>query len=324
MALNTEALGIFQGDLIIRSALIEGLADLRRNPYLLDYVFASLPKDDLTADTYGQKEVDQAKKWFLATNIPVVLNIRIDEAKFPCLAIMLGESSEAENTLSDTHYQPQEDTAAVWPVLVGPFAITSYDAATGTVVIPSEIAAQLVVVPGMVLEDQVGKLYPILEIVDTTIFTIQPGIVADFGMAQIRSAQPSLVTALESLAFKESYVVGCFVQGEPVHLTYLHSIVVFILLRYKEKLLEGRSFERSTISSTDFRKNDSTEMENVFNRYVTVNGFVRNFWPKLTTPKIQSVVPVIQVADSGNVPNDTDPDDALWIGDLDTIGTKLS
>lgn len=61
-SLTTEALGIHQSDVIIRTAIVAALADLRANPWLLDYVFASLPKDEMTMKDYGEKSVEKAKE----------------------------------------------------------------------------------------------------------------------------------------------------------------------------------------------------------------------------------------------------------------------
>lgn len=89
------AQGIFQSDIVLRTALVAGLADLRENPALLDYVFASLPKDALTYKVYGEEQVKMAKDWFLSQEIPVFMNTRIDESKVPCVTIAVQSSSES-------------------------------------------------------------------------------------------------------------------------------------------------------------------------------------------------------------------------------------
>ena len=111
-SMTTEALGVHQSDVIIRTAIVAAIADLRANPWLLDYVFASLPRDDRTMKDYGEKEVQRAKEWFMKTNVPVFMVPRMDEAKVPCITIKLLDSSEAEVTLGDVHYQEKEDNDA--------------------------------------------------------------------------------------------------------------------------------------------------------------------------------------------------------------------
>lgn len=100
--------GIVQGDILIRTAIIAGIKDMRANPGLLDYAFQWLPKDPLTAGTYGMKTLDKAKEWFLRYDIPVTLDVRLDKAKSPLVTITLAESAEESNTLGDIHYESSE------------------------------------------------------------------------------------------------------------------------------------------------------------------------------------------------------------------------
>lgn len=323
----TEALGIHQSDIIIRSAIIAAIADMRAQPWLLDYVFASLPRDELTMKDYGENEVDQAKKWFLKTDIPVFMNYRVDEAKFPCISIALMESVEAENTLGDVHYEPSEDTEAAWPVLAGPFNPLTYSAGTGIMKVPDAVGDALVIAPGMIVLDKIGREFEILDVLDKTTFTIKTGVVADFANAVIKSSKPVLITSLESLSFRETYNIGCHVQSEPVHLTFLHSIVSFILLRYKEALLEARGFERSVISSAQFERQQATEMELGFSRNISITGYVRNYWPKAVKPRLLSS----STLPSFEKPNETttetagnDDKDPSWLVEVDGIGVNVN
>jgi hypothetical protein len=323
----SEICGVFQGDLIIRSALVEGIADLRRHPELIKFIFASLAQDELTKAVYGQKEIDQAAKWFRATDFPVFMSTRLDKPKFPCVSISLVESSEADNTLSDTHYQPQEDNADEWPALTNRFSPTSYTSSTGVMVIPDAVTAELILATGMVVIDDFGVSHIIQDVYDRSTIVLPIGTVASFTHAVIKGAPPSRIITLESCTMTESYQIGCHVQGEAVYLTYLHSIISFILLRYRETLLEARGFECSSINSADFRRNDYFESENVFSRHIVLKGKVRQTWPKLITSKITGVasVPVFSaVGDEVSAPEpviDVDSEDA-WLLESDGIGIK--
>ena len=304
----TNALGIHQSDIIVRSALVAAIADLRANPWLLDYVFASLPRDALTMKDYGEKEVEQAKKWFMSTNIPVFMNTRIDHATFPCISIGLQESTEAESTMADVHHQPEEENGGGWPALMGPFTPVKYDAASGTITIREDTAAQIVIAPGMVIVDRVGNQHRILEIVDNVSFKIKAGTIIDLNDAVLKGAPPAFITHLESVVYRETYSIGCHAQNEPHHLMYLHSIVMFCLLRYKEALLEARGFERSVANSSDMRRNESFGEEQTFSRWISLAGYVRQYWPKKTYARITGVNTEVTVED---------------IEDLDGIGVKL-
>lgn len=350
---QTEALGIHQSDVVIRTAIIAALADLRANPQYLDYVFAGLAQDNLTLKDYGQKEIQRAKDWFLKTNIPVFMVPRIDEAKVPCISIALVSSEESEVTLGDKHWDPEEPTAtSEYPPLAGPFGVVGYDPSTGVVLLPASATADIPIVPGMFLMDDNGTLHEIQDVVlenatfeelggfpltfpfsfggeiqvseggnfPVNAFLIEPGLEVSFEHAYIKGIKPPFITQLESVWYREQYRVGVHVSSEPVYLTWLHSIIVFVLLKYKQDLLEARGFERSVFSSSDFDRTEINEGENVFSRYVSITGNVRHYWPKSIDPTIQAVASIVQPIGSGNMPPDIDVDTQLWIGDQDTLG----
>ena len=318
----TRIMGIHQSDIIIRSAIEAGLADLRANPWLLDYVFASLPQDVITWRDYGEKSVQEAKKWFVNTHIPVSVMPRLDESKWPQITIELLESSEVvpETTIGDVNYEPEEENDSTWPALTPQFTPVSYVPSTGLVKLAA--APEAWMAKGMYIVDRQGQAHEIIDVIDDKTFKIDPGTVADFRMATIKGHRPTWKVAVESSSFKESYRIGIHVSGEPVHLTWLHAIVQFALLRYKQVLMEARGFERSTFGSSQVSLNERIEAENILSRYVTVTGYVRQFWPKAVSRVIDGVDTTIQV---GGVNKDMtvepsmNPDDMTWVGNLDTI-----
>ena len=105
---DTEIKGIYQGDIVVRTAIIRAMDLVRDTPDLLDSVFESLVEDELTNDVYGQKQVALARHWFMNTQIPVLMNFRASEEAIPCVTIALQESQEADQTHGDVHYIPQE------------------------------------------------------------------------------------------------------------------------------------------------------------------------------------------------------------------------
>lgn len=310
----SEAYGIHQSDILIHSAIEEGIEDLRRKPYLLDYVFASLVKDDLTKKKYGQRVIDQARKWFLSTNIPVFMSTHLDAYEKPCISITLLESAEAEYTLGDVHYEPQEDHSRLHPALCEPFT-PSYVSSTGTLTLPSDLG--LVMATGMVIVDHRGRQHEILEVDSDTVVKIKAGTVADFRDSVIKGQSPSQIITWESMTMKETYHIGCHVGGEQTHLAYLHSILVFVLLRYKERLLEARGFERSTVQSSDFRMTEGSEADPVgFSRHLNLTGYVRQVWPKDEFDKITSTTTRMSIDDSGHM-TEIPIEDSAWVGDED-------
>jgi hypothetical protein len=286
----SEAKGIFQSDILARAALLQGIRELRAHPYLLDYCFAHLVDDELTAASYGAREREKAKRWFLRTDIPVVMDYRQGAPEGTQVSIALVDSTEAESTLADIHYQPTEDVESIWPVLAGPFAAASYVASTGTVTLPPAVADDLVVVPSMLLFDSAGRKAEVLTTIDRQRFTVAAGTQLDLSKAVLRGAKPALIQSLESVEFKEVYRIGAHAIGEPYMLTWLHTIVVFILLRYKQELMEARGFERSVLSSAPFAKDERwPATENLWTRFVTVSGYARSYWPKRADRRITTV-----------------------------------
>lgn len=284
--MTTQTQGIFQSDIIIREAFVTALADLRANPWLLDYVFASLPQDDLTSRVHGEKEIERAKEWFLNTDIPVFMNYRVDNAALPCITIGLQDSSESDFTLGDVHYVPAENMSTVqWPT-IATFNPVSYNALTGIMVLPD---LGVPIYAGMFIVDRVGTRHEILEVPEANTAVLLAGTNADFEGAQLKPVDPAYVIELESAVFKETYTIGVHVAAESVGLTFLHSIVVFILLRYKQALFEARGFERSQFSSSDMSVNPQFDPEIVFSRHINLYGYVRNYWPKSVKPKLMGI-----------------------------------
>lgn len=325
---DTLALGVHQSDIILRAALLTAIADIRANPWLLDYCFASIPQDVLTAEVYGTKERDRAKDWFLKTDVPVVMDYRSDSAaEGSLISISLVDSSEAEVTLGDVHYEPTESTAATWAPLTKAFSPVSYSVGTGIMKLPTSITAGLDVSTEMVVLTTTGVKFPIVSVLDASTIALKAGSLADFKSAVLMGSSPRLLAGLESVSYKETYRVSAHAHGEPTHLTWLHSIVVFILLRYKEALLEARGFERSVMSSAPFSKNESFGRENLWTRSISVVGYVRHYWPKAFSERVLSFkaqplryspvgqVPVTFISEPGET-----PEDALWLAS-DGVGT---
>src|SRR5690606_30541661 len=96
--------GIPQGDVILKSAIIAALDDVRANPWLLEYIFAGLMTDSVVKGEHGRLEIDAAKSWFLSTQVHVHMDSPMNEPQFPSISISIGTSSEAEVTLADLHH----------------------------------------------------------------------------------------------------------------------------------------------------------------------------------------------------------------------------
>lgn len=286
---DTEIKGIFQGDVVVRAAIIRAMDLVRDDPDLLNSVFESLTEDDVTRDTYGEAQVKLARDWFMETNIPVFMNFRVAEEAIPCITISLQESQEADQTHGDVHYVPQELSPGDWPVVVGPFTPTGYSAFSGIMALPDSVMGDSTIAAGMLVQTRAGRQYPVTQNLGDNEIALKPLTADDFTDAVILGPTDRFVTTIESVTFRESYQIGIHVLAEPENLLYLHSIVQFMLLRYKQDLLERRGFERTQLSSTDFRRNMDFENENVFSRFMTITGYARHYWPKDVIPLVDTI-----------------------------------
>lgn len=328
----TKSFGIHQSDVTIRHAIIKGLQNVRARPWLLDYCFASLPQDELTAELYGQKSVDAAKKWFLEggeggnpIEIKVFLNTRLDPAATPSISISMQQSSEDDATIGDVHYETSEDSTLQWPTIYGPFSPVSYDQKSGIMVLPVDVSTKTTLGIGMVLIDDSGEIYPIYEVIDAVTFRTATGIDASLSKAQLKGNSPALSASMESVSMSEAYNLGVHVTGDDEKLIWLHSILVFILLAYKETLLEARCFERSKLSSSEhgFNSRVSDSGEVIYSRFISLTGYVRHQWPKSIKPKIVSAEFQAKIIDAGQLhPTDSPLEIANepWLGDDDDSG----
>lgn len=311
----TKILGITQLDIIVRNAIEAALMDLRANTWLLDYVFASLPQDDLTKNTYGKATVDRAKEWFLGNFPQVVTGPVMDEMKLPLIEVEVGESSEAVAELStgDVHWEATEENTADSPILAGPFVPASYEAETGTVTLVE--ALDVPVFAGQVLIDYRGTKHVIEEVLSDTEIKLPDGTIADFSRAILKSADPAWRIEIESASYKETCRVNVYTQSEPEWLIWLHSIVVFSLLRYKETLLEARGYERTVLASTRPRLAEFSGTEIAFARTIEMSGYVRQYWPKAVHRKVDGILfdKLINL-DAETVPPPESADNALWVG----------
>jgi len=284
----TDCAGILQLDLVIRPALDAGIAELRAQPDLLDYAFNGLRQDFLTSKQYGDQLLQQAKKWFLATDIPVVMARRLDQAKLPCVTVSLIASRESRNTLDDRSYKVREYLSdAPWQDLVPPFE-AYYESATGIVKIPSP--PELVVVPGMWLVDRSGQSTRIVEVLAADSFTVAANLQLDLATATIRGKYPKRAISIHSAVFDEQVLIGCHVIGDQSRLQWLHTIICFTLLRIRRRLLEGRELEVTSISSSDIREGDTgIETQPGYSRYVTVSGQATHEWVDSEADVVQGV-----------------------------------
>lgn len=290
---------IVQSDLLIKAAITHILEEARKNPWLLDDIFSQLNCDELLKNIYGQKEIDRAKEWLANNKIDVLLKYRTDSQQPPFVSIALGGSSEAReySTLSDATTEvetldPKTINKPI-PYVVKPFIIEGYDQATGAIKIPDGINILAVSAGMFAVNPDDGNAYEI-EKRDGEFIYLKNAPVISFSKMGVIPKYMEWRARREQAQFQETYSIGCHVHGDPAALIWLHSIVLYGMLRYRETLFEARGLAISSVNSSDMVdrshgfENPGGEMQ--FSRWITLTGLVNNTWIKGPHRVIESLV----------------------------------
>jgi len=287
--------GIFQGDLIIKTAVELALSDIKKSPWLIEDIFGTLMENPYLNVKYGMKEIARAKEFILNNEIPVYMRHRIDKQEFPCVTISIGESKEDKSlaTLGDQSPFVEEygadEIGKPIKYIVSPFNPISYDPTTGIVEMPEGINEYKYIDNGMVAVDpDTGNGYIIegkagingFRIITGANITSRLGIVPQYQVYRARR---------ERTISQESYNIGCHSEGDPSTLIFLYGVVKYALYRYREGLFEANGFQLSNLTSTDLVKNDAFAAENVYSRWVTISGQVEESWIKTPYRIIEAV-----------------------------------
>ena len=333
--------GIFQGDIIIKTAIDLGIEDMRKNPWLLQYMLEDLAVSPYLAEKYGQKQIDACKEWFANNQIDVYMRLRDDRDRTPFVSITMGHSNEKPEMKTNADLSPYKKI--LFPNTIGkpisyvikPFIPTDYNEITGALSVPNTVDLSLVA-PNMILVNPAnGTGYVIQNIAagalyigpDQSIDATEMGIVPHFQYYEAR---------IEHSYFEEMYVIQCHAHGDPQTVMWLWSIVETALLRYRQSLLEANGFAESVISSgpPDLNPDMSTEGgEKVYSRSITITGQVQNSWIKAPHRIIENVslkqpVPCdsyiggIKIISNLNSPSFIDPKEQLWTTVIDENTTE--
>src|SRR5271166_5831671 len=90
-------------EIIVQKVIQEGMEELRNDPIAFNNVFESFAQEPLVKD-YGQTYIDQVRKWFLETRIPVVQSWSFNVQRIPCISIHLSTELEDESKAAAGDY----------------------------------------------------------------------------------------------------------------------------------------------------------------------------------------------------------------------------
>ena len=287
---------IFQTDALIKTLLEESLNDLKKNSWLIDYILWDFTHSPFLRGPYGQKQVDAAKEFFKNNNINIFHQFVKDKEKFPCIILTLGTSTETQEyrTMGDVG----SETVTLMPSLTGqkipyvvqPFTPAGFEPSTGTVEVPEGIDISAVSAGMVLLDPTSGDGTPVLSINGQNII-IQAGLELDSTQLGVVPQYRYFQTRMGRSFFQETWNITC-ATNDPQSLLWLHSVVVFTMLRYREFMEHNGILEVTNFSSTDMFTPEFSNAggEEIYCRQVTVTNKVLQTWPRDLHRKIESVL----------------------------------
>lgn len=289
-------MALFQGDVVLKTAIQLAIEDLKKEPWLIEDIFSDFIENPILNKVYGMKEVERAKEWILNNKINYYMKHRIDNEEFPAITISMGNSDEADelatlgdNTVCIEELDPSEIGKPI-AFVVKPFNIVSYDQVTGIIEVPAGTEGYEYISEGMVaIDPDTGNGWVIQGKAGTNGFNIAAGTELDIDKMAVVPKYQTYRARRERIISKEQYNIGCHAHGDPANLLFLFYLTKYALLRYREGLFEYNNFQLSSISCTDMIKNDAFQADNVYSRYIVIRGQVEEDWIKTPFRKWEAI-----------------------------------
>ena len=306
-------MGILATDILIKTAIEGGIADLKRNSWMLEDVFGGLATDPLSAKEYGTKEVTQAIQWFLNNEMHVYLGFRVDLPTMPAISIVQTACGEAldRTSLADVGMTEEIDhrkaNQAPDKVLTT-FTPKEYNADQGLVTLPDHLSSNQIAV-GMYLVTKAGKSFQILSTPSARSFTIKSETKLNLTECTVVPATRLWNLHREITYLNESYNIGLHTVSDPVTNVWIRQVVLYILNRYKEVYFEARGLELTTFNCSGMRLNSYFDQERVFTTDIHFSGIVQADWIKFIAPKLAKTTARIDMAKARQ--NASGPEDSI-------------
>ncbi len=287
---------IFQTDALLKVLIEENLEQIKLNPWLIEQILWDFTHSQFLKTKYGDKQIKACLEWYQTNGINVFHQFVKDKMRFPAIAITLGSSTEVQElrTMGDV----SQHTVGLAPTTVGqkipyvvaPFVPYGYDPATGEVGVPQGIDIALVSAGMVLLNPVTGNGTPVVSIDGQNIF-IKPGVELDASTLGVVPQYRYFQTRMGRSFFQETWNITC-ATNDPQTLLWLHSIVIFGLLRYREFMEHNGVLEITNFSSTDIFNADfsNAEGEEIYCRQITITNKVEQTWPRDLHKKIESVI----------------------------------
>jgi hypothetical protein len=278
-------MGIVQTDLILYSALRLGLADLRRNRFVLKDSYDQVISDPFLKDQWGEAEAERLVK-MLDKNIEIYMAHKqsINSAKFPCFVIKMGSAQEDSNRESLGDYLETEkvDGASLggaFPdarIVIENITPISYDNLTGQMTFGNNVNLDtLQVFDGhFVLDTKNNKKYEIEVVIGNhDLILKEPSKDVDLTNMKIVTGDINMANDKKTIWYFENHTIECW-SSDSVECVYLWTILMLILQRYKLTLFDARGFNIASYSYGPIEQYQPEDPNVLFYREVPIRGRV--------------------------------------------------
>jgi hypothetical protein len=287
--------GIFQTDALLKAVLEAAIDDVKQNLWLLDNILADFTDNPFLRTKYGKKQIDAAKEYFTNNGINIFLQFVKDKEKFPAIILTLGSSAEQQElrTMGDVDVEnitllPSQVGQKI-PYVVPPFIPVGFDPATGTVTAPVGLDLGPVSAGMVLLNPTNGNGTPVLSVNGQNIM-VQADLELDCSQFGIVPQYRYFQSRMGRSYFEENWNIT-IATNDPQSLLWLHSIVVYTLLRYRSFMEHNGLLETSFTSTDIFNPEFSNAAgEEIYCRQITMKGKVQQQFIRDLHRKIESIV----------------------------------
>lgn len=291
-------MGIFQLDLTVKMAIELGMEDMRKNPWLIDHMLGECLDNQYLREKYGQKQIDACKEWFLNNQIDIYMRPRNDQDRMPCVVIIPGSAPEkpemktmADQSTETIRLMPSQIGKPI-PYIVKPFIPVGYDQDAGIVQVDDNVKGMSGIAAGMILVNPASGNGYVIQDFDNDGIHIQPGTELDASQLAVVPQYQYFVARIEQTWMQERCDIVCYAHGDPQVCVWLHSIVLYSILRYRESLLEAQNFTESVVASSPLQEDmgySGPDGESAFLRSIELTGQSNNTWIKSPKRIIETV-----------------------------------
>jgi hypothetical protein len=274
---------LFFGDLRIKAMIELGLEDIQKNPWLIDDILGDTLSNQYLRERYGS-QINSCKQWLANNRIYTFMSNRDDKMEFPCVVIQIGNSNEkaemkhmADLSVEKTRLMPNNINKPI-PYVTKPIP-GSYDPTSGAFTFSSTVDFTTVS-PGMILVDPTtGTGYVIQSIGLNNSVILLTGLNLTAAKYGILPEYQFYETRIKHTFMKEEYKISVNAMDQQT-LLWLHAIVTYSLLRYRQVLLEHDGFAESLISSGPMYPNPdySDAGQVMWSRDIEISGQVESRW----------------------------------------------